>query len=95
MFYTPAMLAGWLKSCIVSSRIGSVYPECSGGIVLLNGHKRVLPPECLYIGDLVTVSDAITRKLMPDKPYIFLCAGSSPDLDALPCSEQILSLIHI
>lgn len=89
MFYTPAMLAGWLKSCIVSSRIGSVYPECSGGIVLLNGHKRVLPPECLYIGDLVTVSDAITRKLMPDKPYIFLCAGSSPDLDVLPCSEQI------
>lgn len=89
MFYTPAMLAGWLKSCIVSSKIGSTYPECSGGIVLLNGWKSVLPPECLYIGDLNAVSDAIARKLIPDQPYIFLCAGSSPELHAMPLPEQI------
>lgn len=89
MFYTPAMLAGWLKRCIVSSKIGSDYPECSGGIVLLNGHKSILPPECLYIGDLHAVSEAVTRKLIPDKPYIFLCAGHSPEMDAMPLPEQI------
>ena len=89
MFYTPSMLVGWLKSCIVSSRLGSSWPDCSGGIVLLNDWKSVLPPECLYIGDPRTVQDALCRKLVPDEPYLFICAGSSPELDALPLPDHI------
>lgn len=89
MFYSPAMLTGWLKSCIVSAKVGTSYPQCTGGIVLLNDWKSILPSECLYIGDLSTVYDAITRKLAPDVPYIFLCAGNSLELDALPLPEQV------
>ena len=93
MFYTPAMLAGWLRKCIISSHIGTSYPQCSGGIVLLNDWKDQLPSECLYIGEPDAVLRSITRKLIPQKSYIFLCAGASPELESLVLPKQITLII--
>lgn len=93
MFYTPAMLAGWLRKCIISSHISTSYPQCSGGIVLLNDWKDQLPSECLYIGEPDAVLRSITQKLIPQKSYIFLCAGASPELESLVLPEQITLII--
>ena len=93
MFYTTPMLAGWLKSCVTSSRLGNAWPACSGGIVLLDGRSGELPSECLYIGDVNTVTEALAGHLNPEKPYILICAGSSPELEAMPLPDGVTLLL--
>lgn len=95
-YCTAAMLARWLGAHAVNVHYGSVKPECSRGIKLIDGNTQP-DPAFLYIGDAASIKSFLKNADAQDSGLFIISAGplNSETPKTLTLIETDLPLISL
>lgn len=90
--YTPSMLAYWLDDSVTGFIKGQTFPQCHGGIKLLDADSR-LSSEYLYVGEATIATSLILTSEIPEEGLFIVTSGhpSIPEDICLPKKLNIIS----